>query len=159
MGNYGSMMPPPVMNDGTIQIHIDIKLAKKGDAPVEKFTKVVPKYKFHEGEKLFISLKEFIVFLVESYLPPAEEDSDRPDPTDLYEIVLLPTHSIITDLVFIEPGDKIKLRDKVKGANHFNFFSANKDAITKTQIPVKTEGPFGVKGAAGSVENPEIQQV
>ena len=65
-------------------------------------------------------------------MPSPEEDSDRPEPTELYEVVLLPTHSIITDLLFIEPGDKIKLRDKVKGANHFNFFSANKDSVTKT---------------------------
>jgi hypothetical protein len=87
-------------------------------------------------------------------VPPPEEDSDRPELTELYEIVLLPTHSIVTDLLFIEPGDKIKLRDKVKGANHFNFFNANKDAVTKTQLPVKTEGPFGNKN---SIENPETQ--
>ena len=86
-------------------------------------------------------------------------NADKPDPTDVYEVVLLPTHSIITDLVFIEPGDKIKLRDKVKGVNHFNFFSTNKEMKSKTQLPVKTEGPFGGKGATvGTIENPELQE-
>ena len=77
---------------------------------------------------MFLSAKEFLIFLIDSYLPKHELPIVKPenlddviDMSDFYEIVLLPTHSIITDLCFIEPGDKVKLRDKIKGINYFKF--------------------------------------
>jgi hypothetical protein len=62
--------PMEPLTDGTIQIHIDIKLFRRDDIPVEKFTKIIPKYKFHDGDNLFISLNEFLIFLVNTFVPP-----------------------------------------------------------------------------------------
>ena len=71
--NMGFPRQMEPVHDGTIQIHIDVKIQKKGDGVAEKYTKMIPKYKFHEGDSLFISIKEFISFLVNNFLPSTDD--------------------------------------------------------------------------------------